>query len=241
MRRRATFWACCAAVAVLAGSGLLLETSGKTSAPAPAAQKPEQRRLVIRAGTLFTKEGVPINLAGFDASIQSQKVQANNGDSGKQIEDVTVRSGTVFIQTADLSKLLAPHVPQDKISDLSVETKDGQLKISGKMKKTLPVHFEIKGPVSITPDGKLALHEKSMKVDKLPMKGLADMLGMNPADVAGNSAQKGIQGKKDELIVDPNMLWGMPVQGKVSAVKVTNTGLLLTYGVPRHGALRASR
>ena len=191
----------------------------------------EERRLIIRSGTLFTKDGVPISLSGFDSEIESGKpAQAGANGGPKQIEDVIVRSGTAFVRAQDLSKLLKSHIKNDKLNDLALQTEGDEIKISGHLKKAIPVHFEIKGPVSLTQAGLIDLHESSMKVDKLPMKGLADMLGMDPGKVVGNDPKKGLQATKNDILMDPAELWGMSVHGKLTAVKVVNNGLLLVYG-----------
>ncbi len=194
----------------------------------------EERRLIIRSGTLFTKDGVPINLSGFDSEIESDKpAQANTAP--KQIKDVIVLSGTAFIRAQDLSKLLKTHIKNDKLTDLAVETSGEEIKISGSLKKAIPVHFEIKGPVSLTQAGLIDLHEESMKIDKLPMRGLADMLGMAPGHVVGKDPNKGLQATKNDILMDPAELWGMSVHGKLTAAKVVKNGLMLVYGsAPTH-------
>jgi hypothetical protein len=242
MQRKRTSWLLCAVLATLVAGCLLPATSGNTPSDKPKAANSEQRRLLIRTGTLFTKDGVPISLSGFDAAIESNpSPQDSNSSASKHIEGVQVRSGTAFVRASDMGKLLQSHVPPDKISDLAVETSNNELRLSGKLKKTIPVHFEIKGPLTLTPEGLLALHESSMKVDKLPVKGLADLFGMDPASVAADSSSKGIKAEKDQLIFDPNLLWGMSVQGKLTSVKVTPSGLLLSYGTVRHAEQQASR
>ncbi len=196
----------------------------------------EERRLIIHSGTLFTKDGVPINLSGFDSEIESAK-PAQGGANGapRQIEDVIVRSGSAFIRAQDLSKLLKSHIKNDKLKDLALETEGNEIIISGHLKKAIPVHFEIKGPVSLTQEGFIDLHESSMKIDKLPMKGLADMLGMNPGNVVGKQPGKGLQATKTDVLMDPAELWGMSVHGKLASVKVVNNGLMLVYGsAPTH-------
>ncbi len=194
----------------------------------------EERRLIIRSGTLFTKDGVPINLSSFDSEIESDKpAQANTAP--KQIKDVIVLSGTAFIRAQDLSKLLKTHIKNDKLTDLAVQTSGEEIKISGRLKKAIPVHFEIKGPVSLTQAGLIDLHEESMKIDKLPMKGLADMLGMDPGNVVGKDSNKGLQATKNDILMDPAELWGMSVHGKLTAAKVVKNGLMLVYGsAPTH-------
>src|SRR5579884_3537528 len=81
----------------------------------------EERRLIIRSGTLFTKDGVPINLSSFDSEIESDKAAQANA-APKQIKDVIVLSGTAFIRAQDLSKLLKTHIKNDKLTDLAVQT-----------------------------------------------------------------------------------------------------------------------
>lgn len=146
-----------------------------------------------------------------------------------------VRSGSAFVRAQDLSKLLKTHIKNDKLSDLAVETAGDEMKISGHLKKAIPIHFEIKGPVSLTQAGLIDLHESSMKVDKLPMKGLAEMLGMDPGNVVGKDPSKGLQATKNDIFMDPAELWGMSVHGKLTTVKVVNNGLMLVYGsAPTH-------
>ena len=223
---------------ICAGIGATLadidKHNDKHNAKSPAAT--EERRLIIRSGTLFTKDGVPINLSGFDSEIESGKPTPDHAhDAPKQIEDVIVRSGSAFIRAQDLSTLLKSHIKNDKLNDLALETDGDEIRISGHLKKAIPVHFEIKGPVSLTQTGLIDLHESSMKIDKLPMKGLADMLGMDPGKVVGKDPSKGLQATKTDILMDPAELWGMSVHGKLTTVKVVNNGLMLVYGsAPTH-------
>lgn len=227
LRKIAPFVAlsCTCIIATLADVGVQTST-------APAI---EERRLLIRSGTLFTKDGVPISLSGFDSEIQSDKPpQVGTPPGPKQIKDVIVRSGSAFVRVQDLGKLLQTHIKNDKLTDLAVQTSGSEIKISGHLKKAIPVHFEIKGPVSLTPDGLIDLHESSMKVDKLLMKGLSQMLGMDPGNVLGKDSHGGLHASKEDIVMDPSALWGMSVHGKLTQVKVVNHGLMLIYGnVPK--------
>lgn len=241
MQWSSTTWRICACFATLAclgaGAAPVHVNTQKLAAPAI-----EERRLIIRSGTLISKEGVPISLSGFEADIQSEKSQASSTTATpRQIKDVIVRSGNAFVRVQDLGKLLRAHIKGDKITDLTVETSGREMKISGHLKKAMLVHFEIKGPVSLTQEGFIDLHESSMKVDKLPMKGLSEMLGMDPGHVIGNDSGKGVQGKKEDILFDPSALWGMSVHGKLTAVTLVNNGLLLVYGTAHKPAQKTSK
>ena len=228
-------WGKFALFVVLVLSSLAIgATLADIGASKPGASSVEERRLLIRTGTLFTKDGVPIALSGFDSEIQTDKQpQAGSPVGPKQIKDVIVRSGSAFVRAQDLSKLLRTHINNDKLTDMLVETKGSEIKISGHLKKVIPVHLEIKGPVSVTETGLIDLHESSMKVDKLPMKGLSEMLGMDPGHVVGNDLSKGLKANKEDILLDPSTLWGMSVHGKLTQVKVVNNGLMLIYGAVR--------
>jgi hypothetical protein len=205
---------------------------GDRATQKPATRATEQRRLLIRSGTLFTKEGVPIALSAFDSEIQSDQLSGDGAASQKKVEDVFVRSGHAFVRAKDLGALLRSHIKNDKITDLNVETIGSEVKITGHLKKAFPVHFEIKGPVSLTSSGLIDMHESSMKVDKLPMKALSDMLGIGPAQEMNSNSHNGIKATKDDILLDPSELWGMSVHGKLTSVKLVNNGLMLVYGAP---------
>jgi hypothetical protein len=64
----------------------------------------------------------------------------------------------------DLGKLIRNHIHNDKVTDVTVKTRGSELKLSGHLKKAIPVHFEITGPISVTQNGLIDLHESSMKV-----------------------------------------------------------------------------
>jgi hypothetical protein len=226
------------AALLCAAVGAIPADVGNQKVAAPAV---EDRRLVIRSGTLFTKEGVPISLSGFDADIQSDKPQPSETTvTPKQIKDVVVRSGSAFVRAQDLSRLLKTRIKNDSITDLAVETSGVEMKISGHVKKVIPVHFEIKGPVSLTQNGFIDLHESSMKVDRLSMKGLSEMLGMDPEHMIGDSS-KGLEGTKNDILFDPNALWGMSVHGKLTGVKIVNDGLMLVYGTSHKPAAKQTK
>lgn len=223
-------WRTVALFAALGCAGMVATVADVcTQKPAPAAL--EERRLIIRSGTLFTKDGVPISLSGFDSEIQTDKTPPGGAPDGpKQIRDVVVRSGRAFVRVQDLGKLIQNHIHNDKLTDVKVETSGSQLKLSGHVKKAMiPVHFEITGPVSVTQAGLIDLHDSSMKVDKIPMKGLSEILGTDPAHVIGKDSPNELQANKEDILMDPSALWGMSVHGKLTGVRVMNDGLMLTY------------
>jgi hypothetical protein len=207
--------------------------------PAYAADKPgnaPMTRLHIDSGTLYTKSGIPIKLTRADARIANGLKAAGGGNqkggaSNPDNDIVFLDTGIVSLSDDSLSKLLQSKVKDKGVEDLKVTTDKGQIKISGKMKKLIAVPMTIEGPATATPDGKIEMRTKEMKTAKLPIKGLADALGMNVSKVVGDS--KGVKSEGDTIIFDPDELWGLPIHGFVTQVVVQQNGIVLHFGAPQ--------
>ncbi len=211
------------------------------------AQAPQQQnnsgnmtRLHIDSGVLYTRSGIPIHLSRADARIapglhatgSDGKTSANGNDN----KVVFLDSGRVGLSDASLTKLMQSKIQGKGIEDLKLTTDHGRIKISGKMKKVISIPITIEGPADATPDGKIALHTKTEKASFLPIKGLADALGMSVNKIVGSNS-KGVKADGDNaLIFDPDDLWGLPIHGSVTRVLVEKNGLVLIFG----RSLRAS-
>ncbi len=190
-------------------------------------------RLRIDAGMLYTKSGIPIKLTHANARIRSGLKPAGDGKqsggaSNPENDVVLLDSGVVSLSDDSLTKLLREKVKDKGIEDLKVTTDKGQIKITGKVKKLIAVPMTIEGPATATSDGKIEMRTKEMKTAKLPIKGLADALGMNVSHVVGDS--KGVKSEGDTIIFDPDELWGLPIHGFVTHVSVVQNGIVLHFG-----------
>ncbi len=200
---------------------------------APPGKDGAMTRLQIESGTLYTRSGIPIHLSHAIARIApgmhatgSDGHESKNGDNNKI---VFLDSGRVGLSNDSLTKLMQSKVGGNGIEDLKVTTENGQVKISGKMKKVVAVPVMLEGPATATPDGKIELHTRKMKAASLP-KSITDALGMNVKHVVGDKA-KGVHAEDDDsLIFDPDELWGLPIHGFVRRVLVERDGLLLIFG-----------
>lgn len=203
---------------------IVLLIAGVMWAEDPPANGPT--RLYISSGTLDTSKGVPLALHGVDALI------APGGD-GKKMGGklVQLRSGTVGLTYDSIARLLNGKMKNSKVKDLKVSSDKGEIKINGKVQKVISLPFEVKGPVTVTPDGKLDLHASTEKAAKIPISGVADALGLNMQKVVGKG-HKGIDAEKQDVIFDPDELWGLPVHGQLTAARVESHDLLLTFGHP---------
>ncbi|MGI9104114.1 MAG: hypothetical protein ACR2IF_16870 [Terriglobales bacterium] len=198
-------------------------------------------RLYIQSGTLYAKSGAAIHLHGFDANIRDGK----DPKDGHQDKIVSVAGGSAMLAWDDLSKLLNGKLDGHQLQDVKITPDHGKVKISGKMKKAVSLPFTVEGPVTLTREGFIRLHTESMKTGKLPIKGLAELLGLDPQKMVGDGKIKGVSADKDGFSFDPDLLWGLPVHGRVTRLSVQARGLLLVFGgqgqksEPRRSTLRA--
>jgi len=118
------------------------------------------------------------------------------------------------------------------IRDVSIQVENGLMKVKGKLKAD--VSFETDSSVSVTDDGKIRLHAEKIRALHVPAKGLMDLFGVEIADLIKNGKVKGVTAEKDDLILDPEQVFPPPrIQGKVSAIKLTDGQIALTFGSPK--------
>ncbi len=222
-----------------AASALILFSVLLVLASSPAARaadaKPQKSddqpptRLLIHSGALISRDGAPIQLHSFEADIADG--EGNKSEHlGNKI--VLIRRGDAFLSNDALSRLLNDKLKGRNLEDIKVTTEQSKVKITGKAKKAITVPFTIEGPVSLTNQGFIRLETKSVKVAKLP-KAIAELLGMDPEKLAGDGKVKGVSADKNSISFDPDLLWGLPVHGVVTRLRVERTVLLLIFGAPK--------
>ncbi|MGH9524904.1 MAG: hypothetical protein ACRD3E_20455 [Terriglobales bacterium] len=194
--------------------------------------KKQPSRLHIAGGTLYTSSGVPILLHGVDALISPGAKPDGNMDG----KIVLIDRGVIGLTYDSLTKLLNQKLQGGKVQDLKVTSDKGQIKINGKVHKGIAIPFEVKGPVSVTRDGKLDLHASTEKAAKLPISGIADALGLNMQNLVGS--KKGVESHGQDIVFDPDQLWGLPIHSHVSSARVEAKELVLVIG---HAAARTKK
>ncbi len=120
------------------------------------------------------------------------------------------------------------------IKDLSIESKNNQLIIKGKLPQKANVTFETVGTVSADSDGRIRLHADHIKAAHLPVKGLLDLLGIDLPRLIDVHKIEGIAIDKDDIILDPEKILPPPhIQGKVTSVRIQGNEIVQIFGAPQ--------
>jgi hypothetical protein len=147
---------------------------------------------------------------------------------------LAVSSAEIGIDCASLGQILNEDVFSTRdapIKDVTVESKNNQLVIKGKLHQKGDVPFEATGTVSADPDGKIRLHAEHVKAAHLPVKGLLDLLGLDVSGLINTKKVHGIAAEKDDLIVDPEQVLPPPrIRGKVTGIRIQGNEIVQVFG-----------
>jgi hypothetical protein len=146
-----------------------------------------------------------------------------------------IDTARVAITPQGLSDLLNRYTfayPGSPLRHLKITIEKGLLKQRGTMRG---ISFTILGELTLTPDGELRLHPKSIKAAGIGVGGLMKFLGLNLEKLVKLRGARGVRIQKDDFFLSPADLLPPPlVKGYVGALDVTDSVIVLGFQ-PRTG------
>lgn len=149
--------------------------------------------------------------------------------------DIQIASAAIAITPESLASVLNSYVfarSDAPLKSISIRIDStGHLKVKGKLHSKGDVPFETDGTLSTTAEGKILLHAEKIKALHLPVKGLMDLVGIDLADLIKTGKVRGVEVRKDDLVLDPEKLLPPPhVVGRVTAVQVRAGQIIQIFG-----------
>jgi hypothetical protein len=228
----------CSSILMLAGSEILVDQSA--AAGQSAAQNSNNSasvpvKLQIRNVDFHFTDPIVVHISALDGKLSptgtGMPVFDDKNSFGLDVDsaDITV---TMAALTSDMNDFVFA-VPGSPIKDLKIRTENGGLVLTGLLVKKGGLPFETSSSVSLTPEGSIRLHTEKVKALHLSVKGLMDMLGLDTADLINTKKLPGIATDKDDLILDPQKILPPPeLRGHVTAVRLIEGAMVLTFGIP---------
>jgi hypothetical protein len=146
-------------------------------------------------------------------------------------------SAEITISCGSLARVLNEDVfsaANAPIKDVTIENKNNQLDIKGKLHDKSDVSFEAMGTLSVDADGRIRLHAEHVKAAHLPVKGILDLLGLDLAKLIDTNKVQGVTMQKNDVLLDPEQILPPPrIQGKVTAVRLQGNEILQVFGAPQ--------
>lgn len=202
---------------------LFLASAFADTLDSSAPKKGRPSHLQVESGTLITGSGAHVQLA---------KVQMVVPPKEQHGQPTQIVSGSAFLTPENLTTLIKDKLGNSKLENFKIETENGsKAKISATKKKAgIPLPISVEGPVTVTADGKLRMAISGEHVIGIPIKDLADALGMDPKGMVKSKPRSGFVVEKDAIFIDPSAMMGGSANSHVKNVEVTDKGLRLIFG-----------
>jgi hypothetical protein len=183
--------------------------------------------LVIDKGEYTSRPGVVFGLQGF-SGYQVPR--------GKQMplclaKITDIQHGRVFVSGQSLTNMFTQKMKQSpkkqSVSDIKVRINGDRVVITGKVKKLLPVSFEIEGPVEAAEGYAIRLRAEKIKAAKLPVKGLLEMVGAELSSLINSQATRGVTVQENTILFEPEKLAN--IRGQLTRVQISGDALVIHF------------
>ena len=119
------------------------------------------------------------------------------------------------------------------ITNLRVTVSGNEIIQKGTLHKVGALPFEIRATLSVTPDGRIRLHPTRTEIIGLHVDRLMSGLGLPLSKIIDLSKAKGATVSGNDIFLSPTAVIPPPeIQGHVTAVRVENNLVIMTFGSP---------
>jgi hypothetical protein len=147
---------------------------------------------------------------------------------------VVIDSAEIALDMPSLNAMMAQTLGNDQSNVEKVKIsidEEHRLQQKGVLDKGIRLPFNVKGGIEATPDGRLRLHAAKVKSLGVPVNPLMKVFSIEMDDLLKVKPGHGVTVDRNDLILDPQLLLPPPlIRGKVTAARVDDDALVLTFG-----------
>jgi hypothetical protein len=143
-----------------------------------------------------------------------------------------ISTGVIRVNLSDVAATLnSGMLHGSPLSHVSLAPSGKQLKVNGTVHKIVPLPFEMAGDLSAARDGRIALHVASLRVLKIPLKGILKMFDLKAGDLVGPKGAAGVQVAGNDIYFDPQQILPDPhKRGRLTDVHLDSNDIVAVYG-----------
>ena len=185
---------------------------------------PPRSAISIMNGIYEAQPGVVFQLHGFSGSL----VPRGNRPPLCYVKETHLERGDIFVSSRSLSNIFTQKLEdaRSQVQDVNIETGEGVARITGKIKKVVPLSFEIDGPVSTDGIG-ITIEAQKIRAEGIPIKGLLELVGTHLSSLMGGGNVNGVTVLGNRLTFNPAEL--AHLRGHIETAAATQAGLTLHY------------
>lgn len=148
----------------------------------------------------------------------------------KQSFTLAIDSARIGISPRSLSDLLNRYAfayPGSPLRRITITIEKGLLRQRGTMRG---ISFDMLGELTLTPDGELRIHPKSVKAAGIGVGGLMKFFGLHLDKLLKLRGGRGVRIQKDDFFLSPTAILPPPlVTGRVGAVEVKDSEIVQVF------------
>ena len=143
-----------------------------------------------------------------------------------------IQSGVLRANIGDIQNFLnAGGLGSSPLKNVRLSGDGEQIKLSGTVRKVVPIPIELTGTLSAVEGTKIRIHVTKIDVMNVPLKGLLNQFHIALSDLFQAKGVAGVDVTENEITFDPGALLPPPhIRGKLTAVRVVNPDLEEVYG-----------
>jgi hypothetical protein len=213
------------------------QQTSKTAAPAvPAA--PASR--VVMHNVILHENDVRLRIRWLRGTLVPTRKNVTPSFDEPASFALNIQDGAAAISLTDLSSAMNKSVlTNTSLRDVKLSQSGTRLRINGTIHKGVALPVEIASDVDAAPDGRVRLHIASIRVLKIPVKGLLNAFEIKTADVIDSRGARGLEVKGDDIYIDPEQLLPEPrKRGKLTDVHLDNGSVVEFYGSARNDIVK---
>jgi len=176
--------------------------------------------------------GVILDIARLRGALLPRSASRPPTLDDKQSFTLRIETAEISIDTASLGNLLSNHVfayHGSPLKSLRIETEGDQLVQRGVLHGLLP--FTMRAEVTLTPDGLIRLHPRTVKVFGIGVRGMMRLFGLQLEELAKIQPGHGVRIVDDDFYLDPTAILPPPrTRGRVTSLHVGNGKIVQTFG-----------
>ena len=214
-----------------------VQPASRDAEPKPAMAAPPDTVTSVKMQNVdfYVDPQIPLHISRLSGTMMSRTRGPVMFDDKRSFV-IRVTAAEAGLTGPALSALLNKYVfnySGSPITNLRVTVSGNEIIQKGTLNKVGALPFEIRASLSVTPDGRIRLHPTRTEIIGLHVDRLMSGLGLPLSKIIDLSKAKGATVSGNDIFLSPTAVIPPPeIQGHVTAVRVENNLVIMTFGSP---------